>query len=116
VPPAVDGLRFWHCDDLAAEQYFMDLRAGGHSVKMAGQIATRLRRAMDDYPRASQLALVSHENGNRFAAPAATLDLSSGYHSGGNIREALTVDVRNLRARVARLIEDREVIVGIGDE
>jgi hypothetical protein len=116
VPPAVDGLRFWRGDDLAAERYFMELRAGGHSVKLAGQIATRLRRAMDDYPRASQLALVSHENGNRFAAPADTLDLSSGYHSGGNIREALTVDARNLRARVVRLIECREAIVGISDE
>ena len=105
VPEAVASLRYWNTDDLAAELFFMDQRADGHSVKMAGTIATRLRRAMSDVPNADQLTLVTLENGNRFGLPTATLDFSTGWNSGGAIREALIVDTRNLRARVQRLAD-----------
>ena len=112
VPGAVASLRYWEPDDLAAELFFMDQRGEGHSVKMAGTIATRLRRAMRDQPEANQLALVTLENGNRFALPASTLDLSTGWNSGAAIREALIVDTRNLRARIQRLIEADHKING----
>jgi hypothetical protein len=61
------------------------------------------------------VTLVTLENGNRFALPAEKLDLSSGYNSGGLVREALTLDVRNLRARIERLIEADSMLVGEAD-
>jgi hypothetical protein len=108
VPEAAAGLRFWDVDDLAAERFFMDLRACGYPVKLAGSIATRLRRAMREYPEADQLSMVALENGNRFALPTATLELTSGWSSGARVRDALIIDARNLRERMRRVIEASE--------
>ncbi|WP_226663722.1 hypothetical protein [Alteriqipengyuania lutimaris] len=116
VPDGGGNFRLWSADDVAAEQYFMDLRAEHYTVRLAGTLATRLRRAMTLHPDADQLALVTLDNGNRFAVPADQIDLTSGYSSGQPIREALIVDARNLRARVARLIEAAQQIVGEFDE
>jgi hypothetical protein len=95
-------------DDVATLIRYAEMRSDGYPVKLAGTIAARLRTAMRDYPDADQLTLVTCENGNRFARPADELDLSTGYNSGAPVREALTVDVRNLRERVERAIEAYE--------
>jgi hypothetical protein len=116
VPASVNGMRHWRPDDLAAELYFMDLRREGYSVKIAGLVATRLRTAMREHPDADQLTLVTMMNGNRFAVPTAKLDMESGWTSGGPVREALTIDVRNLRARIGALIEAYEPVIGGEDE
>jgi hypothetical protein len=116
VPQAVNGMRHWRPDELAAELFFMDLRREGYSVKIAGLIATRLRTGMRDYPEADQLTLVTMMNGNRFAVPTAELDLTNGWTSGGPVREALMIDVRNLRARVQQLVEAYEPVIEAEDE
>ena len=114
--PAADGnFRLWSSDDMAGELWFMNLRADHYTVRIAGVLATRLRRAIEAHPEADQLTLATLENGNRFAAPTADLDLSSGYCSGGAVREALLVDVRNLRERVQRMIDAAAQIVGDPD-
>lgn len=116
VPEPIGNLRFWTLDDMAAERWFMDLRAEGYSVRIAGTFATRLREAIRLHPAADQLTLATLENGNRFALPADKLDLTSGFSSGCAVREAATVDVRNLRARVLRLIEADARRIGDRDE
>ena len=116
VPPACASLRYWEPDDLAAELFFIEQRGDGHSVRMSGTIATRLRTAMRQQPEVDQLTLVTLENGNRFALPADTVDLASGWTSGAPIREALTIDVRNLRARVQRRIDAHRELIGAVDE
>lgn len=115
LPKAVAGMCHWGPDDLAAELYFMDLRKDDHSVKLAGSIATRLRAAVRDNPHAEQITLVTMQNGNRFAVPTPDLDIANGWTSGGFIRDALTIDVRRLRARVQQLIEAYEPVIG-GDD
>lgn len=116
VPEPIGNLRFWTLDDMAAERWFMDLRAEGYSVRIAGTFAARLREAIRLHPAADQLTLATLENGNRFALPADRLDLTSGFSSGGAVREATMVDVRNLRARVLRLIEADARRIGDRDE
>lgn len=90
--------------------------AEGWPMKLAGEEAQRLYRALLAHPDADRLALVTMENGNRFAVPANQIDLASGCTSGSAVREALIVDARNLRARIARLIEQAGKIVGEFDE
>lgn len=116
VPEAVGSFRFWERDDIAAEQWFMDMRAEGYAVRIAGALASRLRSAMRLNPDAAQLTLVTLENGNRFALPSDTLDLTGGFTSGCAVREAVMVDARNLRERVQSLIEAAAQIVGDRDE
>ena len=116
VPEAVGSLRFWERDDIAAERWFMDLRAEGYPVRIAGALASRLRSAMRLHPDAAQLTLVTLGNGNRFALPADTLDLTGGFTSGCAVREASLVDVRNLRERVQSLIDVAAQLVGDRDE
>ena len=116
VPDGGGNLRLWSMDDALAELYFTDLRAEHHTVRLAGTLATRLRRAIEKHPEADRLALVTLENGNRFAIPADDIVLTSGFSSGACIREALLIDVRNLRARAARLIEAAQQIVGEADD
>ena len=84
----------------------------GWPMRLAGEEAQRLYSAMIEHPQAERLALVTLENGFRFAIPADQIDLASGYNSGSAVREALIVDTRNLRARIARLIEEASKIVG----
>lgn len=112
VPASVNGMRHWRPDDLAAELYFMDLRREGFPVRLAGSIATRLRAAMREHPEADQLTLVTMMNGNRFAVPTAELDLANGWTSGGPVREATMIDVRNVRARINQLVEAYEPVIG----
>lgn len=116
VPDGGGNLRLWSEDDVPPEIYFIDLRSEHHTVRMAGMFATRLRRAIAKYPEADRIALVTLENGNRFAASADEIDLTTGYSSGACIRETLVVDVRNLRARAACLIEAAQQIVGEADD
>ena len=107
---------FWAPDRMVGEDYFLTLRDDGWPVKLAGALATRLWAAIEAHPEADRIALVTLENGNRFALPADKLDLSNGYNSGGMVREALTVDVRNGRARIARLIETDSLLVGEAED
>ena len=116
VPEAVGSLRFWEQDDIAAERWFMDLRAEGYPVRIAGALASRLRSALRFHPDAPQLTLVTLENGNRFALPADALNLTDGFTSGCAVREAVMVDARNLRERVQSLIDAAAQIVGDRDE
>lgn len=116
VPEAVANLRIWERDDIAVERWFIDLRAEGYPVRIAGTLATRLREAMRLHPGSSQLTLTTLDNGNRFALATDKLDLSTGYNSGNAVREAIMVDVRNLRERVQRLIDAAAQIVGDRDE
>lgn len=103
-------------DDCAAAIFYTDQRAAGQTVKVAGAAATRLRAVMREQPEADQLTMVSLENGSSFTLPTAGLDLSSGYNSGGYVRSAVMVDVRNLRARVRRAVDADEPVIGAGDE
>jgi hypothetical protein len=92
-------------DDTAALCGYADLIRAGYPVKLAGVIMSRIRAAMRDYPEADQLVTVTLENGNRFTLPADTVDLRSGYNSGGYVTFALTADCRNLRERAQRATE-----------
>jgi hypothetical protein len=87
---------------------YVDLRNAGYPVKLAGTIMSRIRTAMLATPEADQLMTVTLENGGTFTLDAATLDLSSGYNSGGYITSALLFDVRNYRQRVQRAIDAYE--------
>lgn len=107
---------YWTRDGLATEDYFLTLRREGWPVKLAGALATRLWEAVQVQPLADQLLLVTMENGNRFSAPAGSVDLTSGYTSGSLTREALLIDVRNLRERAQRLIDDHAELVGQVDD
>jgi hypothetical protein len=69
---------------------------------------SRIRTAMLAAPEADQLMTVTLENGGTFTLDASTLDLSSGYSSGGYITNAFLFDVRNYRERVLRAIEAYE--------
>ena len=116
VPDGGGNLRLWSMDDALAELYFIGKRDEHYTVRMAGELSTHLRRAIDKHPDADRLALVTLENGNRFAVPADEIDLTTGYSSGACIREALLIDVRNLRARAARVIEAAQQVVGEADD
>lgn len=116
VPEPEGGCRFWTPDDMVAELFFLDQRADGYTVKIAGRVATRLRDGMRGAPEADLITVVRLENGSTFTAATADLDLSSGYTSGSFVRTALTIDVRNYRERVRRLIEADAQIVGGEDE
>lgn len=114
--PADCGTRLlFSRDDLVALDYQLTIQAEGAKVRIGGIVARWLRDAMDVHPNADRVSLVTLVNGNRFAAPSDALDLSSGSHSGGAVREALTIDARNLRARVDQMIEEVAQIVGDDD-
>jgi hypothetical protein len=87
---------------------YADLRRAGYPVKLAGAIMSRIRTAMLAAPEADQLMTVTLENGGTFTLDAATLDLTSGYNSGGYIAHAFLFDIRNYRQRVLRAIEAYE--------
>jgi hypothetical protein len=115
--PALDGgYRYWAPDDIVAELFFLDHRADGYPVKLAGQMATRLREGMHRDPDADQLTIVRLENGSTFTMATNALDLRTGFISGSYVRTALTVDVRQYRERIQRLIaSDAEIIGGEDD-
>jgi hypothetical protein len=116
VPTPEQGFRFWTADDIVAELFFLDHREDGYTVKIAGRLATRLRDGMKAHPDADQLTILRLANGSTATLPTASLDLTSGYTSGSYVRTALTIDVRNYRERVQRLIEADAEIVGAGDD
>jgi hypothetical protein len=103
-------------DDCAAAFLYVDMRRAGHTVRVAGAAANRIRTAMRDHPEADQLTTVEMENGNRFTLPSADLDLTSGYTSGSPVTSATMVDVRNLRARVECAVAADERVIGAEDE
>lgn len=86
--------------DLPVLIFFSDLLKEGFTVRHAGRVAARLKGAMDCYPEAALLSLVTLENGSTFALPTEQVDISTGYNSGAYIRTALIVDARNLKRRV----------------
>ncbi len=115
-PPLFVGQAQYGVAELIALDDQLIHRAEGWPVRLAGKFAARLHRAMAAHPDADRLSLVTLENGNRFAVPSDSIDLSSGYSSGAPVREALIVDVRNLRARIERMIDAAAQIVGEPDE
>lgn len=117
VPDGGSNLRLWSVDgEMAVELFFTDLRKEKYTVRIAGMLASRLHRAMTAYPDADRIALVTLENGNRFGLPADQVDLTSGFSSGVPVRETLIVEVRNLRARITRMIEAASLIIGDADD
>jgi hypothetical protein len=68
------------------------------------------------HPDADQLSLVTLENGNRFALPTETVDLTGGWNSGGRVREAVIIDARNLRERIQEAIEADPQLTEVRDE
>jgi|GEM_PF-4210332 len=110
--PGADESYYWRLDALVAGLFYLDQRKAGLTVKLAGQAATRLRTGMREHPAADQLTITTLENGAVSVLPTASLDLSTGYLSGGYLLTALTVDARNLRLRVQRLIEADAAIIG----
>lgn len=115
-PEPYAGQVLYGMTELIALDRQLTLREEGYSVRLAGEHASRVHRALTAYPDADRLALVTLDNGNRFALPAEQVDLASGYSSGLAVREALLVDVRNLRARIERMIEAAGRIVGEPDD
>lgn len=102
--------------ELIALDHQQSLKAEGYSVRLAGDRATRLHRGIVANPEAERLALVTLDNGNRFAVNSDEFDLTTGYCSGSMIRESIIIDIRNLRARIARMIEDAAAVVGEPDD
>jgi hypothetical protein len=94
---------------------YADLRRAGYPVKLAGAIMSRIRTAMLAAPEADQLMTVTLENGGTFTLDAATLDLTSGYNSGGYVTSAFLFDVRNYRQRVLRAINAYEPVIEADD-
>jgi hypothetical protein len=84
---------------------YVDLRNAGYPVKLAGTIMSRIRTAMLANPEADTLVTVTLENGGTFTLDAGTVDLSSGYSSGGYVATTFLFHVRNYRERVRRAIE-----------
>ena len=111
----INGRTICDRDDVVALTFYAEMLRTGQPVKLAGLNASRLREAMRDDPDADQLTIVTLANGSTFTRPTPTLDLSSGYHSGGHILSATTVDARNLRARVQRAIDAYEPVIGADD-
>jgi hypothetical protein len=106
----------WSKSHLIAGQFYVDERAAGKTVKLAGRAATKLHEALQRFPEADQLTIVTLDNGSSATLPTRDLDLSTGFISGGYVRTALTVDVRNLRLRLRRAIEADAAIIGADDE
>lgn len=106
----------WDLDRLAALLFYMDQRAAGFTVKLAGQAATRLHSGISAHPDADQLTILTLENGNKSILPADTIDLASGFISGGYLASALLVDVRNLKMRVQRAIDTDAAVIGDRDD
>lgn len=114
-PEPIAGQLLYGEPELIALDEQQRMKAEGFSVRLAGDRATRLHRGILADPEAERLLLVALDNGNRFAANADEFDLASGFSSGSTMREAVIIDVRNLRARIARMIEDAAAIVGEPD-
>jgi len=116
VPKSDAGFCIWDLPALVAGQFYMDCRSAGQTVKQAGQAATRLLAGMRDYPGAAQLTVLTLENGSRSILPTDTIHLSTGFISGGYLATALLIDVRNLAARVQRLVDADAALIGERDE
>jgi hypothetical protein len=102
--------------ELGVLDAFLTKQRDGYPVRLAGDYARRLHCALTAHPEADRLALVTLENGNRFAMDADQIDLTSGFSSGGPVRETLIVDARNLRARIERMIEAVGLIIRDADD
>lgn len=111
-----NGRTICDTDDCATAFAYTDARKAGHTVRVAGAMAKRLRAAMRDYPDADQLTVVTLLNGSTFTQPTADLDLTTGYVSGGFVLTATMFDVRNLRDRVRQALEADPKVIGGDDE
>ncbi|WP_294275078.1 hypothetical protein [uncultured Sphingomonas sp.] len=109
--PTADHPR-WSFDQIAAAEFYLSQRDKGHKREMAGRLATQLHRAMQDHPTADQFTVVTLANGSTSIHPTADLDLSTGFVSGGCVETALMIEVRGLREKVARAIEEAASVVG----
>lgn len=107
--PTADHPR-WSFDQIAAAEFYLSQRDKGHKREMAGRLATRLHRAMQDHPTADQFTVVTVANGSTSIHP--TADLATGFVSGGCVEKALMIEVRGLREKVARAIEEAASVVG----
>lgn len=116
IPKSEAGFCIWDVTALVAGQHYSDCRAAGHTVKQAGQTATRLLAGMRDNPEADQLTILTLENGNKSILPTSEIDLSTGFISGGYLATALMIDVRNLKVRVQRAIDADASLIGDRDE
>lgn len=61
--PTADYPR-WSFDQIAAAEFYLSQRDKGHKREMAGRLATRLHRAMQDHPTAEQFTVVTLANGS----------------------------------------------------
>jgi hypothetical protein len=100
-----DDRKVLSIDDALILCGYADLRRAGYPVKLAGTIMSRIRTAMLANPEADTLVTVTLENGGTFTLDAGTVDLSSGYSSGGYVATTFLFHVRNYRERVRRAIE-----------
>lgn len=114
--PPTNGCTHCDPDDVAALTLYAELRGAGQPVKVAGLMTSRVRDAMRSNPEADQLTVVTLNNGSSFTRPTASLDLTSGFHSGGHVLTATIVDVRNLRDRVKRAIDAYQQVIGAVDD
>lgn len=115
-PEPYAGQVLYGINELIALDWFLTLRGEGYPVRLAGDHARRLHDALTAQPEADRLALVTLDNGRRFALPADDIDLSSGHSSGMMVREALLIDVCNRHSRIARMIDAASQIVGALDD
>lgn len=114
-PPTV-GRTLCDRDDVAALVLYAELWRARQPVKVAGLMASRVRDAMRIDPEADQLTVVTLTNGSTFTRATASLDIGSGFHSGGHILTATIVDARNLRDRVQRAIDAYQPVIGAVDD
>lgn len=106
----------WSGGNAVPLRFYLDQRAAGLTVKTAGRLATKVWEGMQMHPDATQLVIVTLENGSTSVHPAEAVDLRSGYIGGVHLASALVVDVRNLRARIDRAVAADGQIIGERDD
>ena len=114
--PGSDFNYFWSADHMAAALYYLEQRRSGLTVRVAGNSASRLFEGMLAHPDADQLTEIELENRSLSILPTPMLDLSTGQVSGGFVRVANMIDVRNLKNRLQRLIDADALVVGDRDD
>lgn len=110
--PASEADTRWSAERICAALFYLDSRRDGLTRELAGRLASKLWSGMEEYPGADQLTIVKLENGSTSILSTASLDLSTGFVSGGNVATALLIEVRGLRERVARAIDAAAALVG----
>jgi hypothetical protein len=106
----------WSLPRAAVALFYLIQCEAGLTVKTAGRWATKLWEGVQMHPDQDQLTLLTLENGATSIHPAGSVDLASGYVGGGFIVTALTVDLRNLRDRLEKAVEQEAAIIGERDD